>query len=52
MDFVSDNDNPSLSTMMKKVEHIVTAPEGTDCETAYNIMRDKKVSCPITRVCS
>ena len=43
MDFVNDNDNPTLAEMMKKVEHIVTAPENTDCDTAYGIMKDKKV---------
>lgn len=43
MDFVNDNDNPTLAQMMKPVEHIVTAPEHTDCDTAYSIMKDKKV---------
>ena len=27
MDFVNDNDNPTLAEMMKKVEHIVRARE-------------------------
>jgi len=43
MDFVNDMDNPTLASMMKPVEQIVTAPEGTDCDTAYHIMREKKV---------
>lgn len=46
MDFVNDNDNPKLSAMMKPVENIVTAPEGTNCKEAYKIMKLKKVTCP------
>jgi IMP dehydrogenase len=42
MDFV-EGTNPTLDQLMKPRSHIVTAPEGTDSEKAYQIMKDQKV---------
>jgi IMP dehydrogenase len=43
MDFVNTDDNPKLSDMMKPIGVTVTAPEETDSEQAYHIMREKRV---------
>jgi len=42
MDFV-DSGNPELQQIMKKREAVITAPEGTDTETAYQIMKRQRV---------
>jgi IMP dehydrogenase len=42
MDFV-EGTNPTLDQLMKRRSQIVTAPEGTDSEQAYQIMKDQKV---------
>jgi len=43
MDFVNTDDNPKLGNMMKKLDQIITAPEGTTSSEAYEIMEVKKV---------
>jgi len=40
--FIEDN-NPTLSEIMKPRSAVVTAPEGTNSETAYKIMKQHKV---------
>jgi len=42
MDFV-EGTNPTLDQLMKPRSQIVTAPEGTDSERAYQIMKEQKV---------
>jgi IMP dehydrogenase len=42
MDFISADDNPKLGDIMKKLDQIITAPEGTSSDEAYQIMQAKK----------
>lgn len=42
LDFV-EVDNPNLSSIMKLKEKVVTAPQGTDSNSAYEIMKNERV---------
>eukprot|EP01124_Arcella_intermedia_P002076 TRINITY_DN1113_c0_g1_i1.p1 TRINITY_DN1113_c0_g1~~TRINITY_DN1113_c0_g1_i1.p1 ORF type:complete len:533 (-),score=116.74 TRINITY_DN1113_c0_g1_i1:36-1634(-) len=42
MEFIEEG-NPTVNELMKKLETIVTCPEGTETEEAYKIMKQKRV---------